>query len=86
MFVRIDELTIGPDGPRGSLTTGVPNRLGKLVGFSNRAQAVWPNCSARLCDFSRSEYISVKSELTEADREANIEAYLDSMRDDEYYT
>jgi len=85
LFVRIEELAVGPDGPRESSRAGVPpSRLRKLLGFSSRAQAVWPNCSADLRSLLESEYASVKSELTDADREADIEAYLDSMRGDEY--
>ena len=85
LFVRIDELTIGPDGPRErSRTVGPPSRLQKLLSFSSRSQAGWPNCSARLRSLLESEYESVKSELLDADREAHLEAYLDAMRDEEY--
>lgn len=85
LFVRIDELAVGPDGPReGSRGGVVPSRLRKLLGLSSRAQAVWPNCSAALRSLLDSEYTAVKSELTDADRETDIEAYLDSMRGDEY--
>lgn len=85
LFVKIEELATGPDGPRtDSASAGPPNRLQKLVEATGRAEAIWPNCSVSLRELLESEYLSVKSELEEADREADIEAYLDSMRDDEY--
>ena len=85
LFVRIEELSIGPDGPRLSSSTGVsPSRLQKLLGFSNRAQAVWPNCSAELRRLLESEYLSVRNELSEADREANIQEFIDAQQEDRY--
>jgi len=85
LFIRIDELSIGPNGPRRDSRSGVPpSRLQKLLGFNSRAEAVWPNCSATLHDLLESEYISVKDELADADREAAIEAFLESQRGDEY--
>ena len=84
LFVRIDELSIGPDGPRVSSTARVPpSRLEKRLGFSRRAQAMWPNCPAVLASRLDSEYLSVKNELADADREADIEAYLEAQRPDD---
>lgn len=86
LFVKIDELTLGPDGPRIDSSTGVAaSRLQKLVGFSSRAQAVWPNCSATLFSLLESEYLAARGELIEQDREAEIDAYLESMRPDDEY-
>lgn len=83
LFVRIDELMLGPDGPRLSSKAGnPPDRLQKLLILTERTQAMWPNCSSRLFELLESEYYSIRHELLESDREADIEAYLDSMRDD----
>jgi hypothetical protein len=85
LFVRIDDLTIGLVGPRERPRSGgPPNRLEKLVSLSSRSQAVWPNCSARLRSLLESEHAAVKDELVEADREANLEAYLEAMREEQY--
>jgi hypothetical protein len=85
LFVRIDELVEGPDGPRiGAETPPIPSRLYKLLAFSRRAQAIWPTCSHGLLEGLDSEYVSVKNELIESDREADIEAYLEDMRPDPY--
>ena len=86
LFVRIDELTFGPDGSRLDSTRSVAlTRLEKLLHSSSRAQVVWPNCSAKLRDLLENEYLAVKSELVEADREADLEAYFESMREEEYW-
>ncbi len=86
LFVRIDELTMGPDGPRLTSTTSVaPTRLQKLLTLSGRAQAIWPNCSSALFDLLQSEYLSVRDQLIDHDREADIEAYLESVRPDDEY-
>ncbi|MCI0664541.1 MAG: hypothetical protein L0220_26065, partial [Acidobacteria bacterium] len=86
LFVKIDELIYGPDGPRISYrcSPSPPSRLEKLLTFSNRAQGIWPTCSSRLAELLESEYLSVKHEIVEKDREADIESYLDSMRPDDY--
>lgn len=83
LFVKIDELNEGPDGPRGGYEPSpIPSRFQKLLAFSRRAQAIWPTCSAAPAEGLRSEYMSVKYELAEADREAEIESYLENMRAD----
>jgi hypothetical protein len=82
LCVKIEELTIGPDGPR--ISDGPPNRLKKLLEIKTRVEAIWPTCSISLRGSLESEYLSVKSEVEEAEREESIESYLDSMRDDEY--
>lgn len=87
LFVRIDELNFGPDGPRLGGASGVPpSRLEKLANLSRRAQLVWPNCSVTLCNLLESEYLTVKDELIEADRDADIEAFLESMQPDDEYS
>ena len=55
-------------------------RLHKLLSFTRRAQAIWPTCSYPLVDGMESEYFAVKDELIEADRDADIESYLEDMR------
>lgn len=85
LCVKIEELAIGPEGPRtGPAGAGARNRLQKLLEVKARVEAMWPNCSASLRGSLESEYLSVKSEVEEADREENIESYLESLRDDEY--
>ena len=80
LFVRVDELVEGPYGPRiGAETRAVPSRLDKLVAFTRRAQAIWPTCSHELLVALESEYLSVKDELIESDRQADIESYLEDM-------
>ena len=86
LFVRIDELNDGPYGPRISAETpATPSRLEKLLKFSSRAQAIWPTCSHALLEALESEYLSVKFELAESDREADIESYLEDMSQDYGY-
>jgi hypothetical protein len=85
LFVRIDELVEGPYGPRiDAKPSAVLTRLEKLLNFSQRAQALWPTYSVALAEGLESEYLTVKNELTEADREADIESYLEDMRGDQY--
>jgi hypothetical protein len=85
LFVRVDELVEGRDGPRiGAETPAVPSRLHKLVAFTRRAQGIWPTCSHELLEGLESEYLSVKDELIESDRQADIESYLEDMRPDDY--
>jgi len=85
LFVKIEELMEGPDGPREvGKPTVVPTRLQKLLTFSQRAQAIWPTCSSVLAEGLQSEYLAVKYEIAEADREAEIESYMESMRPDDY--
>ena len=86
LFVRIEDLKAGPDGPRLlSSTPHVPaTRLEKLLALTARAQTIWPNCSPLLFQCLESEYHSVQWRLIERDREADLEAYFDSMRPDEY--
>jgi len=85
LFVRIEGLILGRDGPRISGPRNVPpTRLEKLVELANRAQAIWPHCSTSLPDLLEAEYNAVREQLAEADREAEIEAYIDAMRSDEY--
>ena len=83
LFVKVDELMYGPDGPRAtSKPSEVPDRLDKLMALSRRARAIWPICSPKLTDLLEAEYESVKYELTEADHESLIESYLEDMRPD----
>ncbi|MGD0443483.1 MAG: hypothetical protein ABSA39_06060 [Edaphobacter sp.] len=85
LFVKIEELVDGSYGPRlESGRSPVPSRLEKLLGYSRRAQAIWPVCSAALSQGLDSEYYTVKSELTEGDREGDIESYLEDMRGGSY--
>jgi len=85
LFVKIEELVDTPDGPRvGPETPNPPERLHKLLAFTRRAQAIWPVGSHELLERLESEYLSVKDELIESDREAEIESYLDSMRENQY--
>jgi hypothetical protein len=85
LCVKIEELAIGPDGPRTEPPSAAPsNRLQKLLSAKSRVEAMWPSCSASLRGLLESEYVSVKGEIEESDREENIESYLESMRDDEY--
>jgi hypothetical protein len=81
LFVKIEELVQTPYGLRiGQETPDVPTRLHKLQSFTRRAQAIWPTCSHPLVDGMESEYFAVKDELIEADRDADIESYLEDMR------
>ncbi len=85
LFVKVDELNAGPDGPRFVRESPtVTTRFGKLLAFGSRAQAIWPTCSATLADGLQGEYMAVKYELAEADREADLESYMEDMRSDEY--
>lgn len=85
LFVKIEELVYGPNGPRIDGETSIaPSRLEKLLNFGRRAQTLWPTCSAQLAEGLESEYLTVKDELTEEDREADIESYLEDMRGDQY--
>lgn len=85
LFVKVDELVVGPDGSRVEAEMPVvPSRLHKLLAFTSRAQAIWPICSHQLLAGLESEYLSVKHELIESDRQADIESYLEDMRDDYY--
>ena len=85
LLVKIEELVEGPYGPRiDDKPTAKPTRLGKLLNFAERARALWPTCSRALAEGLESEYLSVKEELTEEDREADIESYLEDMRGDQY--
>ena len=85
LLVKIEELVEGPYGPRiEDTSTAKPTRLWKLLRFAERAQAMWPTCSTPLAEGLESEYLSVKEELTEEDREADIESYLEDMRGDQY--
>ncbi len=61
-----------------------PTRLGKLLGFAQRAQNLWPGCSTLLAVSLENEYLSVKNELAEEDREAEIESYLEDRRGSQY--
>jgi hypothetical protein len=78
LFVRIDELQIGPYGPRTSF------RLDRLAAIAARAQAIWPNCSSLLYELMNSEYLCAKAEIIEDEREAEIDAYLEGMAEDRY--
>lgn len=85
LFVKVEELVETPDGPReGPETSTPPGRLHKLLTLTRRAQAIWPICSHELLEGLESEYLSVKAELIESDREEGIESYLESMREDQY--
>jgi hypothetical protein len=85
LLVKIQELIEGPYGSRLENTQAAkPTRLGKLLSFAQRAQTLWPACSAQLAVSLESEYLSVKNELAEEDREADIESYLEDMRDSQY--
>jgi hypothetical protein len=85
LFVRIEELAEGPDGPRVGIEAAAgPTRLRKLLAFTRRAQAIWPTCSHKLLEGLESEYLSVKRELVDSDRQADIESYLEDMRGDQH--
>jgi hypothetical protein len=85
LLVKIEELIEGPYGPRIDMDKSANlTRLGKLMKFAERAQALWPTCSTALAQRLESEYLSVKEELTEEDREADIESYLEDMRGSQY--
>lgn len=85
LLVKIEELVEGPYGPRLDVDKSANlTRLGKLLKFAERAQEVWPTCSTALAEALDSEYLSVKEELTEEDREADIESYLEDMRGSQY--
>lgn len=85
LFVKIEDLAIGPDGPRLSGSGSVPrNRLEKLLAANHKAQTVWPTCSPNLRGLLESEYLTVRAQLIDKDREADIEAYLEDMRADQY--
>jgi hypothetical protein len=45
---------------------------------------LWPVCSTLLAVSLENEYLSVKGELAEEDREADIESYLEDMRGNQY--
>jgi hypothetical protein len=80
-LVKIEELVEGPYGPRiDDKSAAKPTRLGKLLTFAERAQALWPTCSTPLAEGLESEYLSVKGEQADEDREADIESYLEDMR------
>jgi hypothetical protein len=55
-----------------------------MLMLAGRAQAIWPNCSSTLYELLESEYLSVRTELNEAEAEAEIEAYLAGMAEDQY--
>lgn len=83
LFVKIGELIEGSNGPRDlNESSAIPSRFEKLLTFSRRAQAIWPTCSAALAEGLQSEYLAVKYELAESDREADIDSYLESRADD----
>jgi hypothetical protein len=85
LLVKIEELAEGPYGPRVDNSLGAKlTRLGKLLRFAERAQTLWPVCSTLLAVSLENEYLSVKGELAEEDREADIESYLEDMRDNQY--
>ncbi len=85
LLVKIQELVEGPYGSRFEDTAAwKPTRPRKLLGFAERAQALWPACSTVLAVSLESEYLSVKNELAEGDREADIESYLEDLRSDQY--
>jgi hypothetical protein len=81
LLVKIEELVEAPYGPRiDDKSAAKPTRLGKLLTFAERAQALWPTCSTPLAEGLESEYLSVKGEQADEDREADIESYLEDMR------
>jgi hypothetical protein len=85
LLVKIEELVEGPYGARVDNTPAANlTRLRKLLAFAERARTLWPACSILLATSLESEYLSVKSELAEGDREADIESYLEDMRGDQY--
>lgn len=85
LLVKIEELVEGPYGPRLDVDKSANlTRLGKLLKFAERAQALWPTCSTALAEALDSEYLTVKKELTEEDREADTESYLEDMRGSQY--
>jgi hypothetical protein len=85
LCVKIEELSVGPDGPRVEISgTGPPSRLQRLLVAKSKVEVLWPNCSGRLRELLESEYLTVKAEIEETEREQNIESYLEAQRDDEY--
>ena len=85
LFVKVEELLEGPYGPRTHTEApAVPSRLDKLLALTRRAQAIWPTSSHQLLQGLESEYFSVRDGLIESDREAEIESYLEDMREREY--
>jgi hypothetical protein len=85
LCVKIEELSVGPEGPRTETSgKGPPSRLQRLLVVKSRVEILWPNCSAKLRGLLESEYLTVKAEIEETEREQNIEAYLDAQRDDDY--
>ena len=85
LLVKIEQLVEGPYGARVENTPAANlTRLRKLLVFAERARTLWPACSALLAVSLENEYLSMKSELAEEDREADIESYLEDMRGDQY--
>jgi hypothetical protein len=85
LLVKIEELVEGPYGARVDNTPAAKlTRLGKLLGFAQRARTLWPTCSTLLAVSLENEYLSVKGEVAEGDREADIESYLEDLRGDHY--
>lgn len=85
LFVKIQDLAERRDEIRRSeMSVAALSRLDKLLGLAARAQAIWPDSSSTLLDLLEQEYGAVRGELLEADREAEIEAYNEAMREDYY--
>jgi hypothetical protein len=85
LLVKIEELVEGPYGARvENAPAAKPTRLGKLLALMERARTLWPACSTLLAVSLENEYLSVKGELAEGDREADIESYLEDLRGDQY--
>ncbi len=64
----------------------LPNRFDKLYEVSNRAKAIWPNCSSRLQELMYDEYLTLRQERAEVDRESYLQSYLDDLASDYHGT
>ncbi len=62
--------------------TELPERFDKLYEVSNRAKAIWPICSSRLHELMYSEYLFLRNERAEVDRESYLQAYLEDLAAD----
>lgn len=68
-------------GPRDS---EVPSRLERLLEVTSRAKVIWPGCSPLLAQLLTSEYLDVRDELEDADRESYLQSVMEDMAQDYY--
>lgn len=60
----------------------VPTRLAKLIEVSDRAKVIWPVCSGDFRAELESEYLCIRDQIEEADREDYLQSSLEDMAPD----